>query len=262
MVRSTGCGLIRTKSSYAIEESLLITMNQSPNEQIPVPMEDAPDFKSDLSLMQTVYGILLVLGFRQIAEGLYAVVENKLPIDGLFLATSAFGIGLLFLGFRFFWAVGNIRRYVIRNHHLPGEFVRRRITTFLFPMLLMHAVAFYLLCRLHGDLINPALVESRTGQLAFLLCVFLLLNVIWLCIMIVPGLKRQPESIWILNNTSTAILILAAYSILSWYMFAPQYKLAVLSFLLIGNSMVDLWKTAKTYLAEYKIDIVPGRKIA
>ena len=77
----------------------------------------ARDFKSDISLMQTVYGILLTLGFRLLGDALFKTYRSpgndyRVPIC---VIASCFTLALI--GFRFFWAVGNIRRYMVRHEN-------------------------------------------------------------------------------------------------------------------------------------------------
>ena len=89
---------------------------------------DARDFKADIGLMQTVYGIFLVLGFRLLAESFYVFMIGGAfdkPKTDIVIPVSALGLVLTFLGLRFFWAVGNLRRFILRRGDDPAVKVRR-----------------------------------------------------------------------------------------------------------------------------------------
>jgi len=211
---------------------------------------DIRDFKSDISLMQTVYGILLILGFRQLGDALYLFVTKGVGDWELLCSLTAGGIALALLGFRFFWAVGSIRRYIVRHENNPNARVRRFITTFHFPILLLHAMAFYFLCRLHSDMISPTQFDNNVVFFIWGYVAFLLLNVIWLLWLVWRREDRRPEMIWIVNNAVTALIGLGAFWGLRLVIADASLIFLLTCIVFVANSLIDLWGTADTYIAK------------
>ena len=243
---------------------------------------DSRDFNSDIGLMQTVYGILLVLGFRQIGDTLYNMFVAKEAHNLELCASVALSaIALAFLGTRFFWAVGNIRRYYLRNERYePNRNARRVITTVHFPILLLHAFVFYVLCRFHSEMTSTKAIENGWDWFVLWFASFLLLNVMWLYQLVRRPVgrsvraepvsqtnsfgwlevgwsknrqwikDRQPESTWIILNELTALLVLAIVWFGNLVVNDSTALLVTACIVLILNSLLNLWLTADTYVAK------------
>jgi len=211
------------------------------------PATDVRDFKSDINLMQTVYGILLILGFRQLGDAFFDYMSGERNVWVMVTLTGS-GLALAFLGFRFFWAVGNIRRYIIYREKTHPALYRRLITTIQFPVLLLHAMAFYFLCRLHANMKVPKDFESGATIFVLGYCGFLLGNSLWLKLLVRNRPNKVPEEDWVRNNGAFAIVALFVF--FGTLSYGRQIAFVSCCLVFLGNSFVDLWKTADTYIAK------------
>jgi len=211
---------------------------------------DTRDFKADISLMQTVYAIFLVLGFRLLADSFSVFMIGGLdkPKTDIVVPVSALWLALIFLGLRFFWAVGNLRRFILRRGDDSTVKVRRVVTTVHFPLLIIHAFLFYCLCRLHGELSDPKLFDARSRLFVYWYSGFLLLNSAWLFTLIWSQKDNEPERKWMVNNAKSAIAALATFFILEWFNAPLTTSLPLVSLVFLYNSFVDLWRTSETYI--------------
>ena len=224
---------------------------------------DTRDFKTDIGLMQTVYGIFLVLGFRLLADSFYVfMIGGALdkPKTDIVVPVSALGLVLTFLGLRFFWAVGNLRRYILRRGDDPAVKVRRVVTTVHFPLLIIHAFLFYCLCRLHGELSDPKLFDDKSRLFVYWYAGFLLFNSAWLFTLIRSQKDNEPEKTWIFNNASSATAALAIFFVLEWFNSPLTTSLPLVSLVFLYNSFVDLWRTAETYIWKSNVDQAPNKQ--
>lgn len=213
---------------------------------------ESPDLKADLSLMQTAYTILLVLGYRQLGDSLFDLFRSdKDP----YLAWSlfAYDVALTLFGLRFFWSVGNIRRFVIRTTENKGAVPRRTVTVFLFPALFFHAMLFYFNCRMHSEFIRGPADPKNCWQLISINAAFLTFNASWLAWMIWSQLSWKPESLWIKNNLACAMFLVATSGSSVFWNIEPWQMLAVASGVLVMNALIDGWFTAHVYVTGYRV---------
>jgi hypothetical protein len=210
--------------------------------------------------MQTIYGIFLVYGYRQLAETTYLSLQeaylcltewkcNHRPVITLLAAAVLFLLGL-----RFAWAVANIGRFVQRR----GPTSKWHVTTTHFPILMGHAFSFYCLCRIHADIVLPnqdwTPIVTRFSACNVL---FLMLNVAWLTILtrrVQPTSDdKVPEQAWIGINVRTAagatVFLVILHAMSRWQTIWIWWQAVPLLIFLTG-SVADLYYTASEYLVD------------
>lgn len=210
-------------------------------------MKDVRSIKDDLNLMQTAYSVALVLGFRNIVESFYDIGTNigftgRIPVIKLIS-----GILLMITMVRFFWAVGNIRRFIARNNTGLKD-TRRYVVSFHFFVLLLHAFALFALAKFSLEITAQSDVDYTVRFFIFGYAGFLLFNSSWLTILVWGKSDKYPEKTWIFNNvitSSVAIVIYAAVCIWSDSCFIG-FLSTVPVFLI--NCLVDIVKTASSYV--------------
>lgn len=242
----------------------------------PIPENTTGERKveRDIRAMQTVYTIMIVLGVRSLAESLFVAVQHDL-LTFRFFAASIVGIGLSLVGVRFFWATGNIARYLDRQgvmalEDTPSDVRTHRMTvTVLFPMLMGHALLYYVACKAHMGLYLDGAAITSTRQvwtMSSAITLMLVLNCVWLVMLYGPGVWRRcaprgqdPQLVavrsarlWWRSNLVTALvsgaLMIACAA--GWCDFESDLLGLVicLGILLIGNSVCDLIQTSRIYL--------------
>jgi heme/copper-type cytochrome/quinol oxidase subunit 2 len=164
-------------------------------------------FDKDLGTVQTIYTVLLVLGFRQLGDTVFGLVTMKFDSCRLHWALAAAVVALALLGLRLFWAVSNIRRFAEhatdkakQTKQKKPEDVAVMITIIHLPILLIQAMAFYFLCKLFSPLNDNNMQEyvNTYGALfVYLYCGLLLINALWLMILLRNRDNRDPEQTWI-----------------------------------------------------------------
>lgn len=113
--------------------------------------ENPSNTEKGFTLVQTVYGVALVLGLENVAKSIFKTFVEPLYMDGMFSMFHAYkgvmALTLSLLAVRFFTAANNIRRYILS--HEDSE----KITTIVhLPLLLLHAFIFYILCRIEFEM--------------------------------------------------------------------------------------------------------------
>jgi hypothetical protein len=152
------------------------------------------------------------------------------------------------LGTRFFWAVGNIRRFVLQRVGQLDPPSRKWLVIAHFPLLFLHAVLFYILCRIYQDICiyglkphySSSFVEAYGGLLA--------LNVVWLLLL---RHKRQDtglEKLWMVNNAVSAMAAFAWLAAFKHCNISPEVQLFVASALFAMNSAIDLFGASHAYI--------------
>jgi hypothetical protein len=212
------------------------------------------EFESDFSLVQVVYGVALVLGLEHVAESLYATFITRPYMEADYIQfmvlKGMIALILALLGIRFFSAARNIRRFVLIH---PD---RSRITTTVhLPILLVHALLFYTLCRMEQGIKSVKALWGTMPLFTFLYCGLLVLNAVWLVFLIKGRDHKYPEIIWIWNNSIWAVVVLATTLAWRYFGFPNLIAFAAVFFFLFINSIHDLSKTAESYLSK----MVPGR---
>jgi hypothetical protein len=215
----------------------------------PLPPWAAIDRQQQLSVMATIYGVAMVLGYEQIAESFYSAIIKGEAIVATplgYCLTLLASLCVALLGFRFFWAVGNIRRYLLEARIEVGQ-KRRAVVIYHAPILLFHAFLFYCLCRLTTDTGLHCELAERQREFLLVYELLLLTNSLWLTILLRRRRRKIPEIIWRNNNlafSSLVLVLLISQAIFSYnilFVFIP----ALAAFFL--NSLCDLRKTSHTY---------------
>ena len=115
------------------------------------------------------------------------------------------------------------------------------------PVLLAHSFGFFLLCRIYTELFesNGALVSGFPEKFVIYYCSLLALNAIWLVVLQLPQtpskIIKEPEALWIANNTIFVIVISVGFFLLGF-----GFMFAITCFFL--NSVIDLLFNGKAYL--------------
>lgn len=234
----------------------------------PIRLKSSPRLESDLSLMQTVYGVAFVFGFQKLAESIYTLLHawfSPQPGNSLFItAELILLLTLSLLGVRFFWAVGNIRRFLLEAEHPPGSHVRLLVMSVNVPILMIHAYLFYLLCRVNQDMTSLELMSQKARLFVVLYSALLLLNAIWVKFLVWHRPKKKdkktPEKIWSRNNLICGVGALAA--MLFGFRKAALLALMFAALFYIINSVVDLYTTSETYLSPEEPESGPPDLIA
>lgn len=210
-------------------------------------MKDMRSIKDDLSLMQTAYGVALVLGFKNVIESLYALsisMEVSGEIQVIKLMT---GILLMLTMIRFFWALGNIRRFIVRNEPKLKN-TRRHVVSFHFFILLLHAFVLFSLAKFSQDLTVQSSVDYASSFFVFGYTGFLLFNSLWLMILIRGQNDKYPEKTWIINNIITSVATITIYVVIHILLSNCFYAFLFAFPLLLVNCLFDFIKTSSSYL--------------
>lgn len=214
------------------------------------------DVHTGLSLMQTVYSIAIVLGFKKALEPAYEVLVYPRAASashlsrGVVLVTL---VALALIGLRFFWVPRNLYAYVLRSKLEMRERMRR-MTLVHFPVVLLHAAIFYGICAAYSDLTakrtREFVVPSATHVAALYIAWYaflLLINAFWLLTMAWRRDARA-ERLWGINNFLTSVAAWIVFLGLQQQMLSPAVALYVASGLFIFNSGIDLWGAAEDYI--------------
>ena len=203
------------------------------------------DLDYDLGIIYVLYGLAFAFGFQELAASLDQLISGAahflsgITIFGIF----TLNFSIILIGLRFFWAIGNLRRFVNRQKSLLPA-IQMEIVVIHFPIVVLQSFAFYLLCaQIPRILSQPPNVIGipRIGHFAAFL---LLANSIWLAILQRGMPKRDPERTWFANNLVLALMVFLV-------LFEIQETLLELwgiAIVLLINSIVDLGITSKWYL--------------
>jgi hypothetical protein len=232
--------------------------------QPPIKLINREDVTIGLGVMQAVYTIAIILGFRSALEAAYPAIVHPLhhgqaalghPILLLALLT------LMLLGLRFFWVTRNLYALVIDH---PREKAKERLGTvvrFHFPITFLHAVLFFVLCDIYRSMAKALFlgsIEPLVKRFVLFTIILLALNGLWLLMTFLPLHLRKQESkraetkpaiLWAVLN-----IVFAALAAIWVYLFSPAITssmtavLAVASVLFLLNSLLDLASTASSYV--------------
>lgn len=214
------------------------------------------DVHVGLTVMQTVYTVAMVLGFKNALEKSYSLFispfeepPGKLPHLVLLLALVA----IMLLGLRFFWVTRNLYEFVLT----PSSDIRRRMraTTLVhFPITLVHALLFFAVCQAYAEIVtrnatvSSGLAVDLVARFVFIFAGLLLLNGAWLLATFKPA-KGKPESIWGYSNVLFAALAAADVWLVLDVIRAPLIALAISACaVFIVNSLIDLWRAGEWYI--------------
>jgi hypothetical protein len=217
------------------------------------------DVNVGLAVMQTVYAVAMVLGFKNALERSYGVFvsplegpQGGLPHPVLILALAA----IMLLGLRFFWVPRNLYAYVLKPLSDSSKLqARMRIMTAVhFPIVLVHALLFFAVCEAYVDLVKSnaslasGLVVTLTGRFVFLFAGLLLVNGVWL--LATFGVKLgTAEGRWALSNVVFGLLaLLDALLVLEVFEASVGVLAISVSILFLLNGAIDLIFASKWYI--------------
>jgi len=204
---------------------------------------DISNTERDFTLVQTVYGVALVLGLENVAKSIFITFIKPLYMNGVLsefhIYKGIMALTLSLLAVRFFTAANNIRRYVLSHDN------SEKITTIAhLPVLLLHAFLFYILCRIEYEMDSIENLWKLFDVFVYLYVALLVINSIWLKALLIGRENKEPEAIWIKNN------IISSFFILSVMLFLVLNN--VINFILVFiiffiNSFYDLSHAANWY---------------
>ena len=219
------------------------------------PVLKREDVHTGLSVVQSIYAIAIVLGFKNALEVSYDLFLSPLsaPSGALphWVVLSTLG-SIMLLGLRFFWVPRNLYAYVLAS---PLTLKKRlqRMTVLHVPITLIHALLFFCVCEAYADLASSnvssasTLAEDLTTRVVAFYAALLLLNSGWLLSIGSRG-SSKAEGIWGWNNLvcgSAVVIILLLFkaSALPTITFT---LLAVAVFVI--NGVLDLWLASEYYI--------------
>jgi hypothetical protein len=213
------------------------------------------DTSTGLSLVQTIYGIAMVLGVQGAIETAYAVLvapspqPTSMPRGVLFLMVAA----IMLLGLRFFWVPRNLYAYLLVSKH-PLERRLRRMTLLHFPIVLIHALLFYCVCQAFVDVasstapLHSSLSRELATRFVFFYAGLLLVNGAWLLLGFGNPGRSTAEWIWGWNNLAAAVLTVAAWIAFEALDMPVVAFLSIAATIFAANSLIDLWKASAHYI--------------
>ena len=217
-----------------------------------LPREKVSSF---IGVMQAVYGILMILGFREAFQIGYQRLFPSLlaPTYATFNAAisslALFSISLV--GIRFFWVPRTLLRFLDQQGENMRGVLRLSMSVYL-PVTLLHATLFYFICRAYEDVAaagttaTPYYSGDVLGlRLLGVVGLLLLVNSAWL--LWIAG-DRKPAVLWALNNMAHAVVLLGVWLVKSLLGIPADVLVVVLSGLLITNSILDLASTGECYI--------------
>jgi hypothetical protein len=212
-----------------------------------------------LTVVRTLYAVALTFGFQKVVEATYFQVFHRfsVPVPGehpitqfppcemAILILLFFSLGLL--GIRFFWATGNIRRFLLQRVILLDPPNTRLLLFVHFPLLILHAVLFFFLCRFYWDICVNGLYDSYVSGLLTVFTFLLVLNIGWLYLLRRKRTDRGPEFSWMVNN-----IVFALLGVLSLWLFyscplGSDTELLIAAMLVLANSALDFVLTGGSY---------------
>ena len=185
------------------------------------PVEDPlqrHDIETGLSLVQTIYGIAMVLGLQGAIETAYGVlVAPDPPPSAMPRVVDAFTVVMImFLGLRFFWVPRNLYAYLLLSGHSLEKRLRR-MTVLHFPIVLIHALLFYCVCQAYVDIasstapLDSGLARELATRFALFYAGLLAVNGAWLLLGFGHRDASTAEGIWGRNNLVSAALMVAVW---------------------------------------------------
>jgi len=219
-----------------------------------------------LAVISAAYGFGMALGVRQAALGGYARLFD--PPHGPGPAVSVIVIAVLalfLLAIRFFWVPRSLYAYsvVTKQDKIKKRF--RRLMVCHFPIVVIHAILFFVVCQVFADLAvehdaltNPGHLANLESELVLVYGILLTLNGVWLIAM-TDHRDPMPGYFWGINNVVFVALGIVVWFGLPQMIHISHATLTVVALaLLIANGAVDLRFTAPYYLL-FDSEVVRGR---
>lgn len=214
-------------------------------------------FESDFSIVQTTYAVAMVLGLEKIAESVYLTFVERSYAEsdyvGFMIIKGILAAALALLGIRFMSAPRNIRRLVLAHANDAKDQwskILKRVTTVHLPVLLIHALLFYILCHMALKIESLSEAWQVMPKLTWLYAALLTINAVWLTILIKGREKPFPENVWISLNLIFAALLVTTLLAYQFFMIPQWAFFAASTFFMFSNSFLDLSKTAESYLSK------------
>lgn len=207
-----------------------------------------PTVPQGLQLFYAMYAVTLVLGIQDISDALYksfkTLFSGKGDLEHVAVNTALF-LGILLLTVRFFWSTGNIRRAWVRSEHYAHKIAPVFIVIHL-PILLLQGVFVLFLCSAYSD---GAGSIAAAQPIIFWFIFVTAWNAIWLSTLVWKQ-WQWPETFWIGNNL--ALVLMGAILLTALYLGCLREiaALSIFAILSIGSGVLDLWKTADSYLSD------------
>jgi hypothetical protein len=202
----------------------------------------------ELTVIRTLYAISFIVGFQKIGEAAYFLFFQEHThlafTAALFGLVGLITLVLVLLGFRFFWAVGNIRRFVFRrisNLEPP----KRKTLMLHIALLFVVPLLFYFLCRIFQDLVTSLSLAQFNKRFLLVYGVLLLANSGWLALL-TYRLPKHPERFWMINNFIFGVLAFCGVVAAKF----SHYELTIAyagCALLLANSLIDLLLSSEVY---------------
>lgn len=219
------------------------------------PILRRDDIHTGLSLVQTIYGIAMVLGLKIAIETSYSLFlsPTESPPSSFPHYIVLFALAtIMLLGLRFFWVPRNLYAYLLVSD-LPLSSRLRRMTVIHFPITLVHALLFYCVCHAYADIavsnaaLNSSLADALASRFVLFYAGLLLFNGAWL-LSVAPSGKSQAESIWGRNNLVAAGLIAVIFAAFKLFAIPTVAFIALAGAVFVLNSAIDLWKASEYYV--------------
>jgi hypothetical protein len=218
------------------------------------------DISSGMGVVQTVYGVGMALGLKNVLEASYRVFflpVTKSPDTIPRWAIPFAFVAVVLLAIRFFWVPRNLYSYLIRPHDEADTEDRfRKLTLFHIPIVMAHAVLFFFICHAFADMASPEAPSNATGaQLAVRFVAMygglLLLNTLWLFWMTPRperGKDAEPGRIWARSNMVAVGLTLLLLGAFYLWRISPGALVVAAALIFIANGFYDLVRCAKFYI--------------
>ena len=221
---------------------------------------DALDGQEDVSVglkvMETVYAVAIVLGFKNALEKSYELVISpfegppaRLPHAVLVIALLA----IMLLGSRFFWVPRNLHAFAYESPRRTGS-RPRRLTMYHFPITLAHAVLFFCVCQAWVEIVKSEahttspMAHDLVIRFIELFAALLLLNGVWLLATFRLD-RKKPETRWGISNVVFALLIFLGVAIAtSLFHKATDTLLLTAALLFLLNGVLDVLMAGKAYM--------------
>jgi hypothetical protein len=175
----------------------------------------------------------------------------------------------MLLGLRFFWVTRNLYALIIDTPLDGSEKRLTRIVRYHFPITLLHAVLFFVLCDIFASLakLSPATADAKplVDQFILFTVILLALNGLWLLVTFLPAHWRKsaderdetrPAVTWSVLNLGFAATAAVWLHMSSSITSSLTVVLIVVSVLFLANSFLDLRSTAASYIK------FPGKPLA
>lgn len=203
-------------------------------------------FRFSTQLLQTLYAIMVVLGFEELGNGIYLCLFEKDDASGLHVPIFLSVLAVTSFGVRFFWGVNNIER-TIRSctEQRKGAHVAIMIASV--SALLLQALLIYLMAKQTHRFVDGMTLLSLAQPFARTGSALLLLNGVWLALLHFYSARTLPkEWFWAKNNICFALVlgllqVVGATSLNDWWL------LVVANLLFLLNAAIDIYRTANYY---------------